>query len=140
MDLSKNRLDPKLEEEGVWQDIDLETSILVARWMNPVHEAYVRKHAKPLQQAIRMDALSSKAEKEMRIDSIANCILLDWKGMKANGEDQPYSKEEAIRVLSNPELSWFLDMVEAYSRDLSVFKIEEEAAEVVELKKSSSGN
>lgn len=136
MDLSATRVNPDLEKDGVWNQIDLETDILVARWMNPIHAAFIRKRAKPLQQAMKMDALSEEAENDLRIKSMVECILLDWRGMKADGKDQPYSKEAALKVLSDPQLSWFTDMVETFSRDLSMYKIETDFSMVEDIKKS----
>jgi len=136
MDLSAHKVDPKLEQEGVWNTIDLETRVLVARWMNPKHEAYIRKFGKPLQQAMKMGALSTEAENKLKVESMVSCILLGWEGMKANGEELVYSPEEARNILSDPELSWFTDLVETFSRDLSMYKLETDLAMVEDIKKS----
>jgi len=139
MDLSENKLSPKAETEGVWVPYDNETSFLVARFLNTHHSAYVNKRMEPFRRLQRMGKLDDKIVDEIEVDAMARHVLLGWKGLKNNGKEIKYSVDEAIKLLSDPALSWLMDLIRTWSQDISLFREEALAETETVVKKLSSG-
>ena len=140
MDLQKDKVDTSKEIDGVWCDYDSETSFLIARYENPAHMKYMKKITKPYQRQFRMKTADDELVKKLEVDAMANCILLDWKGLNEGGKEVKFSIKKAKEVLLNPEYVGLLNYVQEQSSDMALFNVEELADGVVNLKKSSNGN
>lgn len=125
MDIKKTRTNKEREENGVWVDFDDETSLLIARYMNPHHKKFSKKAMSPLKRQMRANTLPDKTYDAIEVKGMANHVLLDWKGMKDNGKKLAYSVKEAERLLGDPALDWFADFVREVSQDISLYREEE---------------
>jgi len=125
MDLGKQKTDPEAERNGTWVPVDLETEILVARLGNRYNLAV----AVAITEAVGSSAtpgerkafISSEQGTKVVTEQLAEHVLLDWRGMKEDGEELPYSKEAAVRVLSDPKLHDFRDFVVRVASDATTF-------------------
>lgn len=140
MDLDKARLDTGKTTYGVWVELDGETSLRIAQWLNPHHARYVQKLLDPYKRAINMGTLDDETSERLEVDALAETVLLDWKGLKEGGKELPYSKQTAVRLLSDPSLSWLLSFVKQQAQDTANFRKEVEDKEVEDVGKPLSGN
>lgn len=130
MDLRKTRTDPSKDKNGVWVPIDEETSILVRRAGNADYRTALTKLMQPYQQSLRFQQLPEDTARRILAEAEAEAILVGWKGMKQDGEELPYSKAEAARLLSNPEYAVFQEIVRGAAGDWDNFRAAEEAQAV----------
>jgi hypothetical protein len=126
MDLGKLRLDPKKSEEGVWCELDHETSVLIGRINSPHYRQTLREKMMPYVEDIRNDTYGQETQDKVTAETIAAAVLLDWKGLKENGEEVPYSEEKAVEYLSDPALEWFQTRIEELGTRLDLFYEESE--------------
>ena len=124
MDLSKTKLDDKAEREGIWIDYDEETAFLVARWMNPDHKAFIQRAVKPYIRKHRRGDIPQDVSERIEAQAMAECILLGWKGLKNAGQDIPFSKGEALKLLSDPAQSWLYSWVQEEAMDMASYQVE----------------
>lgn len=127
MDFKKNYgTDPVLENEGKWVTLGEEASVKVARIGNKANRALLKKLLAPHKIAIRNEKLSDDIWEKITIEAMAETILLDWKGFKDDGKLVPYSRENAIKYLT--EYKDFREQISGLSNELALFQTESEAA------------
>jgi len=124
MALNLSVTDTKAEIEGTWVPFPLVPSIKVkiARFMNAAHEKALKDLRKPY--ASYGKTLTEEQEREIFIKSLAEAVLLDWSGVMEGDKEVPYSTEEAIKVLSDPEARDFREFVVVTANDLNTFRRE----------------
>jgi hypothetical protein len=125
MDLTALKLDLSKEIEGIWFSIDKDTELCIARMHNPNFNKLFEKLANPYRQSARKGFLADEKADEIMNRVIAETVLLDWKGLKSDGKNVPYSVEKAIEILSNPQLSSFKELVVDISSTESNYRNEE---------------
>jgi len=122
MDLRQSRIDSEKEVHGVWVDLDDKTKLLIARWNNPAHAKFLKRAMEPYRKRARFGQLDDGLAEKITREGLAKYILLDWKGLKDNGKDVPYSQEKALEYLSDPTIPWFADTVTDHSMDMTLFR------------------
>lgn len=116
--------DEVAEVEGRWFPLDKKTKVLVARTGNPNYLKAIRQRMKDAQ--IDTEDQSDENEKlvsDLVVETMAETILLGWKGLSMKGEDLPYSKANAIKVLS---VKGFRTRISSIADKLDSFKVKEE--------------
>lgn len=123
MDLKKDfSTNKKLEDEGVWVDIGDGGKLKIARAGNKKAVSYSRQVAKPHMAQIQFGKLSDEVATQIACEVMAECILLDWQGMTDGGVDLPYSKENALKMLTDyPD---FRDYVSQIANERKTFQKE----------------
>lgn len=117
--------DKSKEQEGVWIEMGEGGAIKVARMGNPSYSKKFQKLTKPYKQAIRRETLSDEIAERILVDSMAEHILLDWKGIEdENGNEIPYSLETAKKLLS--DLKDFRNYISEMATSIENFKEEED--------------
>ena len=116
----------KDEQEGKWEDFGEGLSVKIARMGNPNYSKKFREIAKPYQKSIRRGTLGEQKSEELLIQAMADTILLDWKGLEENGKPVKFTREEAIRVMT--EYPDFRDAVSEVAGAIETFKLEEDEA------------
>jgi hypothetical protein len=119
MDLNKVfGTDKNLEEEGVWVDLGDESKIKIARMGN----IKSRERATKLQKSAKLANKYSidNFNEEDLADILAYSVIKDWKGIKDNGEDLPYSFENAKAMIL--KYRDFRDMVVELSTEMETFR------------------
>lgn len=123
MDLRAYRTDRAAEEEGVWIDLDDQTTVRVARSNSKRFAEALNKHRKPHRQAIRSGTLPEETADAIVIGAIADAVLLDWKGLQEDGKEVPATLENRVRVLSQyPD---FRNVVAELAADMANFRAAE---------------
>lgn len=117
-----------LENEGVWIELGEGASIKVARVGNKENKALLKKLIAPHKMAARNDKLADEVWEKITVESMAATILLDWKGIEDDGKALPYSKENAIRLLT--DYKDFREQVASFSSELALFQSNNEAAAI----------
>lgn len=121
MDLGESRIDVDKSTDGVWIDIDTTTKIKLARFLNSKHKAFVDRAMKPHKRVSRVGNVDDEIINKIEIEALANCVLLDWKGLTVKGKDIKYSVKKAIEFLSDPALPQFITLVRELSTDMTNF-------------------
>lgn len=112
--------DMEKETQGVWVDIDAATDakVKVARFGTAryyqVYNQILQKIA-PNPKNLTKEQQDEAARKVLS-ESVAECILLDWRNfVTLEGTELLYSKEEALKLLS---LDPFLDLILTFSQQV----------------------
>lgn len=128
----------QLETEGVWHNIGGKNQIKVARLNNPKFRALYKRLTKPYERQLRQGTLSDEKETEILCKCLAETILLDWE-LTLDKKPLPYSKENALKLLSDETLSDFRDAVVDCAKDAEQYR--EDSLEEAEknLKRGSAG-
>jgi hypothetical protein len=113
------------ETEGTWIDAGDGAQFLVARIANKRWQQVNRDLYRPHRATQRMGKLSQDVEDDINRKVMAQTILLDWKGVKVNGQDIPYSPEAAEKMFK--EYPDFLEFIAGHSMAISNFQDKEEA-------------
>jgi len=116
--------DEVAEVEGRWFPLDKKTKVLVARTGNPNYLKAIRQRMKDAQ--IDTEDSSEENEKlvsDLIVETMAETILLGWKGVTLKGEELTYSKANAIRALS---IKGFRTRISGIADKLESFRIKEE--------------
>ena len=99
MELKDFKTDRDKEKDGVWEDLGDGCSVLVARYGNQAMVNAYRKYPRVLRQRLESGQVDDDKSSNIMAKVMADTILLDWKGLKEDGKEVPYSKEECVRVL-----------------------------------------
>lgn len=116
--------DEVAEVEGRWFPLDKKTKVLVARTGNPNYLKAIRQRMKDAQ--IDTEDQSEENEKlvsELVVETMAETILLGWKGLQYQKQELPYSKANAIKMLS---VKGFRARISSIADKLDSFRIKEE--------------
>lgn len=135
MDITKFRTDEEKERKGVWIPIGDGAELLIARWGNPEMVKTSERLMEPpeIKQAYRHGALSEEKALEINIETMAESILLDWRGLEEKGKSIQYSKAKAIELL---RIKDFCGLVTAISKTQENFRAQVHAEGVDNLKKT----
>lgn len=117
--------DEVAESEGRWFPLDKKTKVLVARTGNPHYLKAIRQRMKDAQ--IDTEDNSEDNEKlvsELVVETMAETILLGWSNLLMQGTELPYSKANAVKVLS---VKGFRARISSIADKLESFRIKDEA-------------
>jgi len=112
------------EREGFWSDFGEGCQVKIARMGNPDYQKTFQKLSRPHQKAIRRGSLNHEVAEKLLVEAMAQAIVLDWEGLKEDGKDIKYSKEEAVRVLTT--YKDFRDQISEIANDMESFKAAED--------------
>lgn len=112
----------KNAQDGMWVSLDEENgvSIKVAKIGTVVYLNTVQKHARKYQALARVNRLTAEQTLEINAKTLADCILLDWKGVMEDGVLIEYSPANAYRILK--EYDEFRNLVELHASDPELFQ------------------
>lgn len=128
MKISTFATDLDLEENGVWVDIGDGGQLKVARMGNPRYQEAVRRISKPHKTQIRNKTITEDLSDELLLKSMAETILLDWKGIEDDkGKAIKYSVETAFKLMR--DLRDFRNLVVELATEQAAFRRDELSAE-----------
>ena len=119
MDLKKSfAVSTRKAVEGIWESMDSDTQILVAKSGNARYEEELQKAIRPYRNQIRRNQMSPEKNLDIIATVMSRTILLDWKDLYENETLVPYSQENAKRLLlSYPEFRQYVsDLADDVSR------------------------
>ena len=99
MELKDFKTDKNKEKDGVWEDLGDGCSVLVARYGNQAMVNAYRRYPRVLRQRLESGQVDDDKSSAIMAKVMSDTILLDWKGLKEDGKEVAYSKEECTRVL-----------------------------------------
>ena len=124
-ELTTLRTDKEKEKAGVWVDYDGDSSLLIARDMNPKHSAFMTKKYRENRRAIdRGDEHADEIAQKITTEGMAKYVLLGWKGITINGEEKDYSAELGMKIMK--EIPDFRDDVQRFSREADRYRVQKE--------------
>lgn len=132
MDLSRFKTDTALEDEGVWTTIDAssDAQIRIARIGNRRYREAMARRLKPYRRALRAGTLDDSVTERITAEVLAETVLLDWRGVTADGAPLPYSRDAARDLLLDPAYRDFRDLVVELAGELDLYRERDlEAAE-----------
>ena len=114
--------DENKEKEGIWQDMGDGIRIRIARIGNPNYQKLFQRLSKPHRKAIRRGTLKEDVAEALMIECMAETIVLDWEGIELDGKKLPYSKENAVMILTEFKdlreyINDFANEMEAYMQE-----------------------
>lgn len=126
--LSDFSYDAKLAEEGVWVEIGEGASLKLAKLGNTKNRKLINDLKKPYRSfEISKKDLPDDVVKRITIKSVAETVLLDWKGIvDDDGKEIPFSIAAAAEALA---IDAFMGMVLGLANDQATFRAEEAEAE-----------
>lgn len=116
----------KKEEEGVWVEGPDGAKFLIARMGNKRAVKLAERLMRPHRAAQRKGNLDDKVLTSVTYQVMADTILLDWKGVKIGGKEEPYSPELGKRLFN--EIPDFADFVSDYAQQMKQYQDDEEEA------------
>ena len=140
MELKKIRIDPKKQSEGVWFEVDDDTSLLIARMNNPKFNKEFERETRQSRRFAKRGMLPDDKAAEIVDKVVAKTVLLGWKGLKQDGEEIPYSEEKALELLQDEELASFKEIVFDLATSEENFRREEIEDARKKSESSSSGS
>ena len=119
--------DPVAESSGRTFPLSKDSEIKVARTGNPAYLKALRQRMQDSQ----IDTEDTSEANEALVTKLINetlseTILLGWKGLKFKGEDLPYSREAALKLLALPD---FRKRVTVIADNYQSFLVKEEVAQ-----------
>ena len=122
--------DLKAEVEGKWFPLSLinGVEVKVARAGNVNYKKALRRLYKPYAKSMRRGVdLAPEVEDRIQLDLMIDALLLDWRGMPGeDGKEEPFSKEAAKMLLSDPELKELKDEILGFSEEFEAFQFTED--------------
>jgi len=99
MELTKYSTDPKLELEGVWEDMGDGTRFLIARTQNPAFEAARKSYGRSVLRQLENDDLDDDRETQIFCELIAKTIWLAFEKLTEKKKKLVDTYEERLRIL-----------------------------------------
>lgn len=123
-DISKLETNKDLEENGVWMPIGEGAEVKVARIGNEKYLSLLRKKVKANRAVLENeDDLAAKMSEKVAIEVYARTILLDWKGIAANGVPLEVNVANAEKLLAIKD---FREKVKNYAESMENFQDKKE--------------
>ena len=105
---------------GVWVDLGQDTHIKVAKLGTNKYQLALMKYTRAHQAKIRVGRLDPESAAEITANTLADTILLDWKGVVEDDTPVLYSRANAYRIMKDyPD---FRALVEQHAQDPEVFQ------------------
>ena len=139
MDLNKISIDLEKEKEGIWVDLDGDTSFCIARMYNPKFNKRFERLSAPYRSAAKRGMMDDEKASEILNRVLAETVLLDWKGLNRDGVNVKYSPEEAFKILNDKQLIPIKQFVLDVAEEESNYRIEEIQETEKKLKSTLSG-
>lgn len=128
MDLRKQfAVDATLEREGVWVDMGEGAAIRIARLNSEQYRRALRRRLEPHKVRLRLNKVPEELLERLTVETLAETVLIDWRGIEDGGEPLTYSREAAERLLT--DLPEFREFVVAQAGDLALFQQQRVEAE-----------
>jgi len=112
-----------LETEGIWFDISETTGFRLKRFggaNNPKVKELMNRLYKPYARMIENGTFPLEKEMELTARIFVMSAMTDWRGVEIDGQEKPFSVEEAVKLLIQlPEL---YEALYSHATDFKNFK------------------
>lgn len=121
MDLRKKfATDPELELNGVWVELGQGARAKLARTGNDKYNKRMDALMRPHRRQLRIGQMDDGVFDQILIRVIAETVLLDWENIEDGGTPVPYSKENAIKYLT--DFKDFRNMIAEIANEMETFR------------------
>ena len=124
LNLNLPAIDAGFSVNGKWIDYDDKISFLIARTNTPGYAGAMRNMQKRYSRQIASGNLTDKKAMSLMAATMAEFILLDWKGLKNGAEKFPYSLENCKELLASNKYFELRDWVMMQANELENFRAE----------------
>lgn len=115
MDIFKTfAVDPRLAAEGTWLNAG-DARFLVGRLGGTRYRAAL---------ATRLEQTTPETRDGLLAEVFADTVLLNWENVEYQGAPFPYSRENAIRILTDPALAEFKEWLVDKAADRVHFQVQ----------------
>lgn len=123
--MSKIRITPVADtaETGVEQ-VYRGVKLKIARANNTRFKKIFRRLTQPYSDQLTKGAIDEQVSEEIYLQCVAETILVGWSNFKVDGEEIPYSTENALELLKNDRDCF--DFVMNFANNLDNFLIRDE--------------
>jgi hypothetical protein len=135
-DISKNKRNRDLEEQGTWFEYGDGVSFLVARKNNQKYKGFISKKYRENERLVSSLSHTEQADKvseKIMLEATAVYLLLGWKGVVDGGKEIKYSPGVAMKVLEDHDE--LRADIEAYAENRDNYLSERQAEDADNLKK-----
>lgn len=118
--------DPHHEKEGVWLKFSETIGFRIKPFKasNPQVKKAMSTHFKPYARMIENGTLEDRKEREVMAKVFVAASLVDWRGIIIDGQETPFDKELAIKMLTDKEA--LFEQLFSYAQDFKNFKIDQD--------------
>jgi len=139
MDLGRFTTDTKLEEDGVWIDLDETSKIKIARMGNKTYRKVFKKYATAHKIAIRNNTLPDEKQTEIMCRALSEAVWLDSEGLTLRKVPFEHTVENAFDVLMDKTLKDFREFIVESASDMDNYRAQVEEEGLKNLESSSDG-
>lgn len=108
MELRITPIDDAKQDSGVWATYR-GVELLIARSTTARYVRELRRMQKPYQKQLAQGTHDPQRFQTDVHRAVAKCLLLDWRGLIVNGEEIPYSEDNAFQLLEqDPDAREFI--------------------------------
>jgi len=125
LDLNLQGVDLEKAAAGVLIQYEGPIKFRIARANTPGYRSAVRRIMKMHKRQIENGSLSDEQSDKITAQLMAEHILVDWEGLSNDGENFPYTKENAEAFLGDPQYAEIREWIMAQAQDLENFRSEE---------------
>lgn len=118
-DINDFRLDDDAVQNGVWVDFGGNAAFKIAPFDNPSFEDAFRKANKPYNDLGKKP--NEDEQEEIMCRTMAQFIVLDWRGVYEGDNEWPFSRDNAYRLLT--ELPRIRNKIMTEAQKLENFKV-----------------
>lgn len=118
-DINDFRLDDDAVQNGVWVDFGGNAAFKIAPFDNPSFEDAFRKANKPYNDLGKKP--NEDEQEEIMCRTMAQFIVLDWRGVYDGDDEWPFSRDNAYRLLT--ELPRIRNKIMTEAQKLENFKV-----------------
>ena len=137
MNINDYKTDAALENDGVLVAFD-DAKLRIASFGTKQHKQAVAKFRQKYSAQLAIKRTADEANEQVTIEVMAEAILVGWENVTEGDEPLPYTRDNAIKLLS---IRTFRDFVAMQATDIQNFRaVTDEQKEAVELWVTSNCN
>ncbi|MCP4256818.1 MAG: hypothetical protein GY774_04725 [Planctomycetes bacterium] len=124
LNLNISSIDLDKAEKGTWIEYDEGISFMIAKTFTAEYKKAVKRLNNLYRSQIKNETLSDEKSDLLLAGITADHILLNWSGLKANGKEHKYTRENAIALLTDPRYAELGAWINAQSESVANFRVE----------------
>lgn len=128
MDIDLLKTDPEKEDLGTWLDYGRDSKVKVARYNNPLAEAFRMERAREMGRTLQGDGVTDQerldAWFEIETEALVRHVLKGWEGFTQGKKELKYSEAAAREILSDKRFREFRSDLVRLSTNREHFRAE----------------
>lgn len=125
LQLNVRSVDLSAAAEGVWIAYEGGIEFKIARANTPGYRDAIKQMHRQYKHQIEAGTMDEKLSERLLGDLMAEHILVDWKGLKNNGQDFPYSVNAAKSFLKDERYHEIREWIMVQAQNIENYRNEE---------------